>query len=1186
MIPRINLILLGFPSIPPSSNFDPATASSPSSSQENLLFSKYSQPSNQSTTTSTTSAGAARRVLMALDYNAQTDKKAPIPTIYDLLMRAGKKYLQNDPTVSECLKRFRNHYKRISSAEKSSSFVKPSLTVYSNPPDFALVGLESSLEVLRDGDTLLVVWSMVDDTPLQKQFLPSTQKSVPSAYSHEQVDVFGVIAASGGIHNQGKQGWSGPNLRVGETVHTERVDPKFKTEEEPDAESTRISTTQSEPPPTNESSQPPEPSEYIPSTTTTSRATTPKPSKQAPTTSKKPSKPSTPRTPTSKKPHHHPQSTTSLSTSIKSNPSPPQTSFSSLRIDGIGLLKGDTTYSDTASESSSSLSSDTDSPAPAPAAKSTSESVKSFTESMKEASTHLVGMLDALSDGIEVVQKATTTGGGGGSQSSGVRDRSVSSEFTVHTADGFKGSVGTVGRVSYGGSEKASESVVSSPVGQGGSSYGSGRKSSSVTESKHPSTASYGSSSQQQQHNEGIIGKIASLAHSIAGSPEHTSSSEPSHHPSQQTKQSNTDIHQSVASKSSETGSHTAGSFIESITSKASSLYSKSESFHSGRSEQPHTDPQHVSESLRDVKTKSSVHSVASKASDAGSHQSGGGFMDKMVSFSESVVSKVSDSVHSGTHHGSTRSIESNNYSQAALNATRESTSTIRGLENFVKEVSPTLAAISNVLQGPESHAKIPSKQEHGATSSGTLSVPRDSATTNRESTSTIRGLETFVEETSPAVAVISRELQPLSKNSDSTNTLKSVDKMRSKPDLANLPFPNILKSSGKLSDPVKQSTDKISDPPKPHTSQNFQQPPGPPLNWHPPPPPESQPRDSSHSTAQTFQQPPGPPPNWHPPPQTSQPRDSSHSTVNTEKSPTKSTTSLAEKLSHFAESTSSKLSALSQTFTSPTSKKSTSSLNTTTDPKTSSPSSSPSSPEKQNHTSNNSLAHKFAEFKESLTHSKQSLTTTATTASHQPSPTPSTHSPGTDDVNLFRPESQDFAYSPEVVTASYQNMFKTEGGISTDELSQISKGTGASVKESSAGGGEGDETPKAKRKGSGDVHSSRQSVGSVGKKEVHRSSKLELAEKRRSSGNIVKSAERSRASSVLSTSSSVTGSTYSASRRSSKSTVKEPKLPEKFKPITVPNPAHGSSGKLKRPGKGRANDDSQSDTSSVSNNR
>ncbi|KAI8612403.1 hypothetical protein BC830DRAFT_1136922 [Chytriomyces sp. MP71] len=121
MIPRVNLIFLGFPSSQSSDN------STPIASVEDLSVQK--------------SAGASRRVTLELNTSNMPQ------TIYDIILRASRRNLSSDTAVSQCL----NYVRKGTS--------KWGLTVYSSAPDFSLMSINSDSNLLRDEETLLVVWS-------------------------------------------------------------------------------------------------------------------------------------------------------------------------------------------------------------------------------------------------------------------------------------------------------------------------------------------------------------------------------------------------------------------------------------------------------------------------------------------------------------------------------------------------------------------------------------------------------------------------------------------------------------------------------------------------------------------------------------------------------------------------------------------------------------------------------------------------------------------------------------------------------------------------------------------------------------------------------------------------------------------------------------------------------------------
>ncbi|KAJ3119213.1 hypothetical protein HK100_000423 [Physocladia obscura] len=218
MIPRVNLVFLGFPGTLRRIVPDPSEINSNNNSSESLELGNLTISEEKAK-----SAGASRRVALLLDYPSQkfADYKkssngcccltgkpdicgcgnenerqtTKLTTLYEVVMRAGRKNLAADKAVAKCL----------SSVRRRQNI--GALTLYSGSPDFALLPLNMSAEILRDGDCLLVVWSAMPDESRNVKSVAKQQKSIPNAYSSSHVDVFGIIAANGGVQNGGKTGW-------------------------------------------------------------------------------------------------------------------------------------------------------------------------------------------------------------------------------------------------------------------------------------------------------------------------------------------------------------------------------------------------------------------------------------------------------------------------------------------------------------------------------------------------------------------------------------------------------------------------------------------------------------------------------------------------------------------------------------------------------------------------------------------------------------------------------------------------------------------------------------------------------------------------------------------------------------------------------------------------------------------
>ncbi|KAJ3409257.1 hypothetical protein HDU80_002124 [Chytriomyces hyalinus] len=181
MIPRINIIFLGFP----ASNSDNYSRDVSDSTSSLVSTSEANAPRWKS-------AGSSRRVILELkptttatpSSNASNSRPAS-HTVYDVVCRAARRNLASDEAISKCFGHVR----------KGIVTQKPSwgLTVYSGAPDFSLINMGSDCDMLRDGETLLVVWSPLD------QFLHS-QDPVENdpflEYPQEGLNALAVQSAS------------------------------------------------------------------------------------------------------------------------------------------------------------------------------------------------------------------------------------------------------------------------------------------------------------------------------------------------------------------------------------------------------------------------------------------------------------------------------------------------------------------------------------------------------------------------------------------------------------------------------------------------------------------------------------------------------------------------------------------------------------------------------------------------------------------------------------------------------------------------------------------------------------------------------------------------------------------------------------------------------------------------------
>ncbi|KAJ3231727.1 hypothetical protein HDU78_007551 [Chytriomyces hyalinus] len=229
-ISRLNLIFLGFPSSDPTKAHEGVEESGDSGSDrasiDGELETRHSTKSNQMFKT----GGASRRVVVELDTlttNRNADQEAgsatncvdPVSTkttltVFDLVTRSAKRALSDDIGISTCFSYLKKQRGRIMARHPKlqGSDAVWGLTVYSGSPDFSRLCLGSNAGIIRDGEILLVVWSPLEflDSPTLNARHKLSKKShknakaIPTAYDREKVDVFGVIAVSGDIHNNGK----------------------------------------------------------------------------------------------------------------------------------------------------------------------------------------------------------------------------------------------------------------------------------------------------------------------------------------------------------------------------------------------------------------------------------------------------------------------------------------------------------------------------------------------------------------------------------------------------------------------------------------------------------------------------------------------------------------------------------------------------------------------------------------------------------------------------------------------------------------------------------------------------------------------------------------------------------------------------------------------------------------------
>ncbi|KAI8832767.1 hypothetical protein BJ741DRAFT_710606, partial [Chytriomyces cf. hyalinus JEL632] len=229
-ISRLNLIFLGFPSSDPTKAHegveDSGDSGSDRASLDGGLETRHATKSNQMFKT----GGASRRVVVELDAlptdcnldqeaGSATNSVDPVSTkttltVFDLVTRSAKRALSDDIGISTCFSYLRKRRRRIMTRHPKlqGSDAVWGLTVYSGSPDFSRLCLGSNAGIIRDGEILLVVWSPLEflDSPTSNARHKLSEKSrtnakvIPTAYDREKVDVFGVIAVSGDIHNNGK----------------------------------------------------------------------------------------------------------------------------------------------------------------------------------------------------------------------------------------------------------------------------------------------------------------------------------------------------------------------------------------------------------------------------------------------------------------------------------------------------------------------------------------------------------------------------------------------------------------------------------------------------------------------------------------------------------------------------------------------------------------------------------------------------------------------------------------------------------------------------------------------------------------------------------------------------------------------------------------------------------------------
>ncbi|KAJ3249719.1 hypothetical protein HDU77_007531 [Chytriomyces hyalinus] len=229
-ISRLNLIFLGFPSSDPTRTHEGAEESGDSGSDRASLDSELETRHPKKSNHMFKTGGASRRVVVELDAlstNHNTEQKEGLSincvepvsgktalTVFDLVTRSAKRALSDDIGISTCFSYLRKRRRRIMTRHPKlqGSDAVWGLTVYSGSPDFSRLCLGSNAGIIRDGEILLVVWSPLEflDSPTLNARHKLSKKShknakaIPTAYDREKVDVFGVIAVSGDIHNNGK----------------------------------------------------------------------------------------------------------------------------------------------------------------------------------------------------------------------------------------------------------------------------------------------------------------------------------------------------------------------------------------------------------------------------------------------------------------------------------------------------------------------------------------------------------------------------------------------------------------------------------------------------------------------------------------------------------------------------------------------------------------------------------------------------------------------------------------------------------------------------------------------------------------------------------------------------------------------------------------------------------------------
>ncbi|KAJ3236071.1 hypothetical protein HDU81_011188 [Chytriomyces hyalinus] len=231
-ISRLNLIFLGFPSSDPTKTThdgfeESGDSGSDRASLDGDIETRHAKKSNPMLKT----GGPSRRVVVELDalstnrnpnQEAGSSEKTIDPvskpttlTVFDVVSRSAKRALSDDIGISTCFSYLRKRRRRIMTRHPrlQGSDAVWGLTVYSGSPDFSRLCLGSNAGIIRDGEILLVVWSPLEFlaySPTSDAGHQLSEKShknskpIPTAYDREKVDVFGVIAVSGDIHNNGK----------------------------------------------------------------------------------------------------------------------------------------------------------------------------------------------------------------------------------------------------------------------------------------------------------------------------------------------------------------------------------------------------------------------------------------------------------------------------------------------------------------------------------------------------------------------------------------------------------------------------------------------------------------------------------------------------------------------------------------------------------------------------------------------------------------------------------------------------------------------------------------------------------------------------------------------------------------------------------------------------------------------